>query len=134
MRPVAMLVGVLLLAGCSRPTPKLDALESDPMASVSIPGLKLVREDGGPEGEAMGKPVIADYMRIFEVTAGSHRSVLREVRDLAEANGWKTNYVRKDAYVASKTLIVHGEPLDLPADLSVVFASETSVHLRMTQE
>ena len=134
MRPVVLLVGLVLLAGCSRPTPKLDALEADPMASVSIPGVEIEREYGQAEGEALGKPLIADYTRTFRVIEGTPRDIVRAVKDLAEANGWTTYYEDQDSYRARKTLSPNANPLDLPADLGLAFATDHSGVLRMTLE
>ena len=133
MRPVALLVGVVLLAGCSRPTPKLDALTADPMATVAIPGVRIEREFEGAEGEALGKPLIADFNRTFVVTSGEPRDIVRAVRQLAEDNGWTTDYVDRDTYLASKTLVVNGNSPWSPAQLNLAFHDRTSGNLQMSQ-
>ena len=135
MRSVATLVGVLLLAGCSRPTPKLDALKADPMATVAIPGARIVREFEHPEGEALGKPLIADFNRTFVVTEGESWDIVRAVRELAEENGWTTDYVDRDTYLGNKRLVVNGNrPWSLPAELTLAFGDRTSGILGMSQE
>jgi hypothetical protein len=134
-RVVGVLLGVLLIAGCSRSAPKLEALKADPMATVAIPGVRIVREFESPEGEALGKPLIADFNRSFVVTEGEPRDIVRAVRELAEANGWTTDHVDRDTYLASKTLAVNGNhPWADPAELNLAFHDRTSGNLRMTQE
>jgi hypothetical protein len=127
---VGVLLGALLIAGCSRSAPKLDALKADPMATVAIPGIAIKDEFETPEHESLGKPVIASYTRTFRVIEGKPRDVVHTVKDLAEANGWTTDYVDRNSYQASKTLYSFG----LPAQLGLAFANERSGVLDMTQE
>ena len=134
MRPVVLLVGLVLLAGCSRPTPKLDALEADPMASVSIPGVQIEEEFEKAEGEALGKPHGAYFTRTFRVTKGAPQDVIRSVKELAEANGWTSENVEQNYYHATKRLVGKGQPVSLPADLTLAFRDAVSGTLDMTQE
>ena len=133
MRSVALLVGVLLLAGCSRPTPKLDALEADPMATVAIPGVEIEREYGHAEGESLGKQVMASYSRTFVVVEGEPSDVVRAVQSLAEDNGWTTDYVDDTSYHAEKMLTV-GTPTFQAALLTLAVNDDWSGILRLTQE
>jgi hypothetical protein len=129
-----VLLGALLIAGCSRSAPKLDALKADPMATVAIPGVRIVREYGHPEGEALGKPLMASYTRTFVVTEGKPRDIVAVVRELAEANDWTTESIEADSYLATKTLVVGGRDFGSPAHLTLAFSDPRSGVLDMTQE
>ncbi len=133
-RVAGLVVGLILTAGCAHAAPQLAALKADPMATVAIPGIEFGEEYEHPEGEAMGKPVMASFSRPFVVTAGTPRQVLRAFKKVAEANGWTTTAIDEDSYQASKKLERGGRLLALPADLTVAFSTSTEGGLRMTQE
>ncbi len=103
------------------------------MATVAIPGVESGEEYEHPDGEAMGKPVMASFSRPFVVTAGTQRQVVRAFKRVAEANGWTTEAIDAESYLASKILprAKDREPT-LQAMLTVVLSSPTDGSLRMT--
>ncbi len=103
------------------------------MATVAIPGVEFGEEYEHPEGEAMGKPVMASFTRSFVVASATPRDVVRAVERLAEANGWTTYYVDGDSYRASKTMTIGGRRITPEADLGLTFASPSAGVLRVKQ-
>ena len=101
----AAVLGVLVFALVrgEEPSGRLRALEADPMATYVPPGGKLVDTDSQNEGSSLGKPVLARYTRLFQLTrVGSARAV-EDARTTAKAWGW-TQVGRGDArvFVADK--------------------------------
>ena len=131
------LIFSLVLVGCAedRDPPGLSALKADPMATAEIPGLSLIAESEVPEGEAMGKPILASVTREFRVTLGTQRSIIRAVKRLAESNGWK-EFGRSSptSYYAKKILMIDGVRIIPAADLTVVFGGPKSALIELTQE
>jgi len=133
-RLALLLVSALLLTGCSgeESSPKLDALKADPMASFELPNMTVDSVSEKVEGESMGKLHGARYSRYVHITSGSPKSVIKAVKELAEANGWKTTANRPRYYAAQKTLDEVGPTI--PADLTVTFSDSRSAAVILDQE
>ena len=86
---LAVLV-VVLSRGGDEPSAQLQALEDDPMAAYVPPGGTLVDADSRNEGTSLGKPVSAQYVRMFELTAAAAAGALEHAREAAVAAGWTT--------------------------------------------
>jgi hypothetical protein len=86
----ALAVLVLILSrGGEAPSARLQALEDDTMASYVPPGGTLVDSDSQDEGTSLGKPVSAQYTRMFELSAAAAAQSLERAREAAVAAGWK---------------------------------------------
>lgn len=83
-------VGVLTLRGEEDPTPRLAALQADPMASYAPAGAELVSSRATEEraGSASEKPRVAVVLRTFRLRAGDAPSSIRLAARAAEAAGW----------------------------------------------
>ena len=101
----AAVLGVLafVLARGEEPSGRLRALEADPMATYVPPGGKLVDTDSQNEGSSLGKPVLARYTRLFQLTRQGSARAVEDARARAKASGW-TQVGRADAriFVADK--------------------------------
>jgi hypothetical protein len=84
---LAVLV-IALSRGGEESSAQLQALEADPMAAYVPPGGTLVDTDTQNEGTALGKPVSAQYTRMFELTAAAAPGALEHAHEAAAAAGW----------------------------------------------
>lgn len=84
----ALAVLVVLLSRGEEPSARLEALKDDPMATYVPEGGTLVDADTQNEGTSLGKPVSAQYTRIFELTAAAAAGALERAREAAVAAGW----------------------------------------------
>ncbi len=73
---LAVLV-IVLSRGGEDSGAQLQALEADPMAAYVPPGGTLVDTESQNEGTSLGKPVPAQYTRMFELTAAAGRGSAR---------------------------------------------------------
>ena len=85
----ALAVLVLVLSrGGEESSAQLQALEGDPIAAYVPPGGALVDTVTQNEGTSLGKPVSAQYTRMFELTAAAAAGALEHAREAAVAAGW----------------------------------------------
>ncbi len=83
-----------LLVGCGGPSAQVRALKDDPLGRYEPPGGRLIRSTEQSEGTSLlGKPVQAEYTRLFALPAGDPKQQLRRALDAATAANWDT---RKD--------------------------------------
>ena len=96
----AAVLGVLVfvLWRGDQPSARLHVLEADPMAAYVPPGGTLVDTDSQNEGSALGKPVLASYTRLFQLTPGGSARAVEDARAAAKASGW-TQVGKVDARV-----------------------------------
>ena len=85
---VLAVVVIVLTRGGEQPSAQLQALEGDPMASYVPPGGTLVDTVTQKEGTSLGKPVPAQYARMFELNAAAAAAALDHAREAAVAAGW----------------------------------------------
>ena len=83
---LAFLVLVLSRGG-EESSAQLQALEADPMATYVPPGGTLVDTDTQNEGTSLGKPVSAQYTRMFELSAAAAAGALEHARRAAASGG-----------------------------------------------
>lgn len=99
---LAVLV-VVLSRGGEEPSARLRALEGDPMAAYVPPGGTLVDTESQKEGTALGRPVPAQYTRMFELSAAAAAGALEHARAAAVAAGWTpTGKPAERGFVAEK--------------------------------
>ena len=99
---LAVLV-IVLSRGGGEPSAQLQALEGDPMASFVPPGGTLVDTETQKEGTSLGKPVPAQYARMFELTTAAAPGALEHARAAAVAAGWTlTQKPGERGFVAEK--------------------------------
>ncbi len=84
---LAVLV-IALSRGGGESSAQLHALEDDPMAVYVPSGGTLVDTESENEGTSLGKPVAAQYTRMFELTAAAAARALEHAREAAAAAGW----------------------------------------------
>ena len=84
---LAVLV-IALSRGGEESSAQLQALEGDAMAAYVPPGGTLVDTDAQKEGTSLGKPVPAQYTRMFELSAAAAAGALEHARTAAVAAGW----------------------------------------------
>jgi hypothetical protein len=79
----------VILAGCGGgESANLRALKNDPIARYEPPGGRLVDSDEQDEGSTLGKPVYAEYRRMFELRRGDPERQFEHAVDAAVAAGW----------------------------------------------
>ena len=99
---LAVLV-IVLSRGGEDSGAQLRALEDDPMAAYVPPGGTLVDAETQNEGTSLGKPVPAQYTRMFELTAAKAAGALEDAREAAVAAGWTpTETPGERGFVAKK--------------------------------
>jgi hypothetical protein len=99
---LAVLV-IVLSRGGEESSAQLRALEDDPMAAYVPPGGTLVDTDTQNEGTSLGKPVAAQYARMFELTTAAAAGALEHARAAALAAGWTlTEKPGERGFVAEK--------------------------------
>jgi hypothetical protein len=99
---LAVLV-IVLSRGGEESGAQLKALEDDPMAAYVPPGGTLVDTDTQNEGTSLGKPVAAQYARMFELTTAAAGGALEHARAAAVAAGWTlTEKPGERGFVAEK--------------------------------
>ena len=99
---LAVLV-IVLSRGGEDSGAQLRALEDDPMAAYVPPGGTLVDTETQNEGTSLGKPVPAQYTRMFELTAAEAAGALEDAREAAVAAGWTpTETPGERGFVAEK--------------------------------
>ena len=123
---LAVLV-IVLTRGGEAPSAQLQALEGDPMAAYVPPGGTLVDTITQKEGTSLGKPVSAQYARMFELSAAAAAEALDYARDAAVAAGWtRTKASGERGFVAEKraasgrlelAVVQFRDALLLPADV-----------------
>jgi hypothetical protein len=84
----ALAVLVIALSRGGPPSPELQELQDDPMASYVPPGGALIDSDSRGEGTSLGRPVQAQVTRLFQLEAGGGKSALADARDEAAASAW----------------------------------------------
>jgi hypothetical protein len=84
---LALLV-IALSRGGEESGAQLQTLEGDPMAAYVPPGGTLVDTETQNEGSSLGKPVSAQYTRMFELSAAAGTGALAHAREAAVAAGW----------------------------------------------
>src|SRR5207342_2890673 len=84
---LAVLV-IVLTRGGEESSAQLQALEDDPMAAYVPPGGTLVDTVTQKEGTSLGKPVSAQYARMFELSTAAAAEALDHAREAAVAAGW----------------------------------------------
>ena len=73
------------------------------MAAYVPPGGTLVDTETQNEGTSLGKPVSAQYTRMFELTAADAAGALEHAREAAAAAGWTpTEKPGERGFVAEK--------------------------------
>ncbi len=92
------------LGSCGADHPKLDALEADPMASVTFAHTDLAEEIETPEGTTLGKPVHAAITRRFTFSGVEPQKLVDAAGALAVHHGWAAGTTRPRAFEASKTV------------------------------
>jgi hypothetical protein len=84
----ALAVLVIALSRGGEPSPQLQQLQDDPMASYVPPAGTLIDSDSRGEGTSLGRPVQAQVTRLFQLAAGQGQRALADARDEAAASGW----------------------------------------------
>lgn len=85
---MALLASVGLLAGCTNPSQQaINILKQDPMATVTVPHLKLLSEHQSSVNSWKNPP--ASFTRCFEVDGITVDEATIALGDLAQAHGWK---------------------------------------------
>ena len=79
---------LLLSRGGEEPSAQVQALQEDPMATYVPDGGTLVDTESQNEGTRLGKPVSAQYTRMFELSAAAAARALEQAREAAAAAGW----------------------------------------------
>lgn len=130
-----LLIGGLLLTGCSgeESSPKLDALKADPMATFELPNLVVDRVSETADGESLGKPHPAEYLRVVHITSGNRKVVLKAVKELAEENGWSTIDESDYAYAAQKKLVGDGLESHTASRFTMTFSDARSAVITLNQ-
>ncbi len=125
----AAALGVLAiaLARSGGPSDRVRALEADPIAAYVPPGGRLVHTSSQNEGSALGKPVFARYIRMFQLTGRSSKQSFAAARTKAKASGWiAVGKPDPHVFVADKHapsgrielgITLFGDPLLLPNDV-----------------
>ena len=99
---LAVLV-IVLSRGGEESSAQLRALEDDPMAAYVPPGGTLVDTETQNEGTSLGKPVAAQYARMFELATAAAAGALEHSRAAAVAAGWTlTEKPGERGFVAEK--------------------------------
>jgi hypothetical protein len=99
---LALLV-IALSRGGEESGGRLQALEGDPMAAYVPPGGTLVDTESQNEGTSLGKPVSAQYTRMFELGAAAAAGALEHAREAAVAAGWTpTEQPGERGFIAEK--------------------------------
>ena len=94
---------IVLSRGGEESSAQLQALEADPMATYVPPGGTLVDTDTQNEGTSLGKPVSAQYTRMFELSAAAAGGALEHARRAAAAAKWTpTEKPGERGFVAEK--------------------------------
>ena len=89
---VAAAFVLLMVNGCGPGSdPKLEALKDDPMARYAPAEGQLRDTRTGTEHTTLGKPVAAEYVRLFSLPQGDPESQLQAVVDAATDVGWTVN-------------------------------------------
>jgi hypothetical protein len=135
---LAVLV-IVLTRGGEEPSAQLQTLEGDPMAAYVPPGGTLVDTVTQKEGTSLGKPVSAQYARMFELSAAAAAEALDRARDAAVAAGWTRTTTSGDrGFVAEKraasghlelAVVRFRDALLLPADVKPPALQITLRHL-----
>jgi hypothetical protein len=86
----ALAVFVIALSRGGAPSPELQQLNEDPMASYVPPSGTLIDSESRSEGTSLGRPVDAQVTRLFQLPASQGKRALADARDDAAASGWKT--------------------------------------------
>ena len=101
----ALAVLVIALSRGGEPSPEVQQLQDDPMASYVPPGGTLIDSDSHGKGTSLGRPVEAQVTRLFQLAAGQGQRALADAGDEAEVSGWTTVGTSTDrAIVARKQL------------------------------
>ena len=135
---LAVLV-IVLTRGGEESSAQLQALEGDPMAAYVPPGGTLVDTVTQKEGTSLGKPVPAQYARMFELSAAAGPEALDHAREAAVAAGWtRTKTSGERGFVAEKraasgrlelAVVQFRDALLLPADVKPPALQVTLRHL-----
>ena len=135
---LAVLV-IVLTRGGEESSAQLQALEGDPMAAYVPPGGTLVDTVTQKEGTSLGKPVPAQYARMFELSAAAAPEALDHAHDAAVAAGWtRTKASGERGFVAEKraasgrlelAVVRFRDALLLPADVKPPALQITLRHL-----
>ena len=135
---LAVLV-IVLTRGGEESSAQLQALEGDPMAAYVPPGGTLVDTVTQKEGTSLGKPVPAQYARMFELSAAAAPEALDHAHDAAVAAGWtRTKASGERGFVAEKraasgrlelAVVQFRDALLLPADVKPPALQITLRHL-----
>ena len=135
---LALLV-IVLTRGGEESSAQLQALEGDPMAAYVPPGGTLVDTVTQKEGTSLGKPVPAQYARMFELSAAAAPEALDHAHDAAVAAGWtRTKASGERGFVAEKraasgrlelAVVQFRDALLLPADVKPPALQITLRHL-----
>ena len=101
----ALAVIVIALSRGGEPSPEVQQLRDDPIASYVPPGGTLIDSDSRGAGTSLGRPVQARLTRLFQLGAGQGQRALADAGDAAEARGWAAVSTPTDrAFVARKQL------------------------------
>ena len=101
----ALAVLVIALSRGGEPSPEVQQLKNDPIASYVPPGGTLIDSDSRGAGTSLGRPVQAQLTRLFQLAAGQGERALADAGDAAEASGWAAVGTPTDrAVVARKQL------------------------------
>lgn len=134
----ALAVLVVALSRGGEPSPELNALESDPMASYAPPGGRLVDTDSGNAGTSLGKEVDATYTRLFQLAENSAAQALPGARGAATDAGWRVTETTKRGFLAERSVAsgrlelavtLVENPLLLPDDMEPPALSVSLSHL-----
>ena len=136
---VLAVVVIVLTRGGEESSAQLQALEGDPMAAYVPPGGTLVDTVTQKEGTSLGKPVPAQYARMFELSAAAAPEALDHAHDAAVAAGWtRTKASGERGFVAEKraasgrlelAVVQFRDALLLPADVKPPALQITLRHL-----
>ena len=88
---------IVLLSGGDEPSAQLESLQDDPMAEYVPPEGELVDTESRSEGESLGKPLAAEYSRLFSLPATDPERALEDAVAAAEAAGWTVEEPRQGA-------------------------------------
>jgi hypothetical protein len=131
MRIVAALAALLVLSGCAGDG-QVEALQEDPVATWSRPGVREVDAHVTEPGSTLGKPRYAQVLRILAIRDGGDvQAVLAEVQEVASRAGWSTEFEHDDAFGAEKPMRVDGEAVraELTAGRQTVGGSPGAVEI-----
>jgi hypothetical protein len=93
---------VIVLSRGGEPSPEVQKLRDDPMASYVPPGGTLIESDSRRAGLSLGGPVQAVLTRLFQLQAGQGQRALAEAEDEARASGWMTVGTPTDMAVVAR--------------------------------